>query len=171
MIWRLFHRKAEPDRWTAWWQEADRVALSASEDAIARLAEPLGDLAPEDDVEPQEEMVEGLRALVALSARTELPVVPSQHRVVGSDACHIIAPVTLTDGSPAKLFLTSRRLVLVSGGVTTRHWPAAGRPSRDGRRLTFGSGEGALVVQCNTFGEALSAQHVASRLSSGGRRL
>ena len=155
-----------------WWQDANRVAASPSTEAVERLQQALDDAPPDDDLEQQEEMLDGLRTLIELSSGEVLPVLESQHRVVGSDVCHFIAPVMLAgpDLAPGKLFLTSHRVVLVAGGVRSRAWPTVGRLSRSGRRLVLGSGEGAIEVQCNSFGDALAAQYVASRLSAGGRR-
>jgi hypothetical protein len=172
VIWRLFRRTVAPDPWAHWWQQADQAARNPSAETIERLQQALAAAPAGEDVESQEEMVDGLRNLLALSAGDDLPVLESQHRVIGDDICHFIAPVTLPgpDLAPGKVFLTSRRFVLVAGRVRSRPWPAVGRLSRSGRRLTIGSGDSAVEIQCNSFGDALAAHHVASRLSAGGPR-
>lgn len=174
MIWRPFRRTARPDPWAPWWDEADRAAAAPSAEAIERLQRAIvqARAGRDADVEQQEEMVEGLRHLLPLAAGNGLPVIASQHRVIGPDACHFMAPVTLAGSAaaPGKLFLTSRRLVLVSAGVTSRPWHVVRHVARAGRRLSIGAGEEAIVVQCNSFGDALAAHHLATRLSSRGRR-
>ena len=171
MIWRLFRRTPASDPWAPWWEAAEEAASSPSPDAIARLERALADAAPGEDVESQQEMIDALRRLLELAGAERLPVIDSQHRVVGTDVCHFMAPVTLgeADSTPGKLFLTSRRLVIVTGGVTARPWHAVRQVSRLGRRLAVGAGESALVIQCNSYGEAIAAHHVAVRLSRGGQ--
>jgi hypothetical protein len=172
VIWRLFRRTARSDPWADWWDAADRAASAPSTAAIDRLRQALASARPGDDVEPQEEMVEGLRRLLALAAGNGLPVLESQHRVIGSDACHFMAPVTLAtaDAAPGKLFFTSRRMVLVSAGVASKPWHAVRHVARAGRRLAIGAGEEAIAVNCNSFGDALAAHHIATRLASGARQ-
>jgi len=168
-MWRLFRRTAQPDVWSDWWQDANRAAERPTAAALDALRGALQAAGPDDDVEAQEEMLDGLRQLVGLAALEDLPVLETQHRVVGSDVCHFTTPVTLPEpaGGSGKLFLTSRRLVLVAGGVTSRPWHALRRVSRIGRQLTVESGGSRLEVQCNTFGEALVACYLATWLSAG----
>jgi len=155
-----------------WWEDADQIADRPTADAIDRLESELSRAPVDADIEAQEEMLEGLRELVALASRPALPVLTSQHRVIGTDACHFIAPVTMTEpaGAAGKLFLTSRRLVLVAGGVSARPWHAVRQLSRRGRHLTIGSGDSAVQIQCNTYGDALVAHHMAAQLSKSGGR-
>ena len=166
VIRRLFRRTSAPDPWAPWSVAADEAAAHPSADVIDRLERALAGTQPSDDVESQQEMIEGLRRLLELASRASLPVVDSQHRVVGSDLCHFLSPVAFgdADAAPGKLFLTSRRLVIVTGTVTSRPWHAVGHLSRAGRRLAVGTGETALVIQCNSYGDALVAHHVALRL-------
>ncbi len=172
MMWRLFRRSAKAPAREDWWQDAERAAAEPSAEAIADLRRGLDPGAPLDEPEQQAEMLDGLEQLLELSAQATLPVVTSQHRVIGADTCHFLAPVTLAgpDGVPGKLFLTSRRLVIVAGGVTARPWHGVRRLARAGRSLVVGAGDQLLEARCNAFGDALTAHHVASRLQAETRR-
>lgn len=169
MMWRWFRRSAEAPAGAPWWQDAERAAETPSAEAIADLRRAVEPTAPLDEREQQEEMLDGLEQLLALSALEALPVLTTQHRVIGTDTCHFLAPVTLGD-VPGKLFLTSRRLVIVAGGVTSRPWQGVRRLVRTGRSLVVGAGDQLLEARCNSFGDALAAQHVASRLQAAARR-
>ena len=172
MIWRLFRRTTRPDALARWWRDADRAADAPSAAAVDRLAAAIGDSTEVDVIEQQEEMIEGLRHLKHVFALENLPVLESQHRVIGADTCHFMAPVTLAgqDTAPGKLLLTSRRIIVVSGGVRSRPWHAIRRLSRSGRTVIAASDDTILEVQCNSYGDALVAHHIASRLALGGRR-
>jgi len=173
MRWRLFRRSTEPPADARWWRDAERAAAAPSPDAIDDLRRVVERGVPPDEREQQVEMLDGLEQLLVLSAQAELPVVFSQHRVIGSDTCHFLAPVTLAgpDGVPGKLLLTSRRLVIVASGVTTRPWHGVRRLERTGRSLlVVGAGEGLLEARCTSFGDALAAHHLASRLHAAARR-
>jgi len=168
-MWRLFRRTTERD---VWWQDADEAATRPTAAVIDRLEAELSPAPAGVDIEAQEEMVDGLRQLLAVVSSPALPVLASQHRVIGTDTCHFIAPVTMAEpaGAAGKLFLTSRRLVLVSSGVSAKPWHAVRRLSRQGRLLTIGAGESAVQVQCNSFGDALVAHHLAAQLSKSAGR-
>jgi hypothetical protein len=86
--------------------------------------------------------------------------------------CHLITPVTFggSEAAPGKLFLTSRRLIVVTAGVTTRPWHATRRIERLGRSLLAGAAESLLEIRCNSYGDALAAHHIASRLAAGARQ-
>ncbi|HSG00644.1 MAG TPA: hypothetical protein VLA20_05915 [Vicinamibacterales bacterium] len=171
-MWRLFRRTSEPDAWAGWWEAADRAASNPDRDALDHLERALAEAGPDADIESQEEMMDGLRQLAELASTAALPVITSQHRVIGTDTCHFVAPVTLADpaASHGKLFLTSRRVVLVSGGVTSHPWHAVRQVTRSGRHLAIRSDARTVEVQCNSYGDALIADLCASRLSRAGRR-
>jgi hypothetical protein len=84
-----------------------------------------------------------------------------------------MAPVTIAEagGAPGKLFLTSRRMVLVSAGVSALPWHRVRELARSGRSLVAGAGGDAAVIaaQCNSFADALVAHHLASRLAAQAR--
>ncbi len=159
----LFGRTPVGPDTTVWWRQAD--ALASSEDTI--------DLTPlraslvtgaDDERERQEEMLDGLDALASLRAAAHLPVVTTQHRVVGTDTCHAILPVTATGEAPgpATLFLTSARVILMRGHTRAWAWHRV-RLVRTGRDLAIvvTGTDHADVVHCNSYGDALSAVHLA----------
>jgi len=122
-----------------------------------------------DDAERESEMIEGLQLVLSIAASQSLPQVTTQHRVIGTDVCHFVAPVTMPAhaGTPGKLFLTSARVVLAGGKPIAWPWHRIRQFIRTGRNLTViatGSAE-PLEMICNTYGDALVAAHIASRLS------
>jgi len=175
MIWRAFRRSSAsgPDSSAseseAWWRDADRVASAPDADAIAALAARITSLPTvADDAERESEMIEGLQLVRSIAVNQSLPEVTTQHRVIGTDVCHFVAPVTLPAhaGTPGKLFLTSARVVLAGGKTIAWPWHRIRRFTRMGRSLTViasGSAE-PLEMICNTYGDALVAAHLASRL-------
>jgi hypothetical protein len=114
-------------------------------------------------------MLEGLELLLAASA-APLPVLATQHRVIGSDACHFVAPATLSGNvdTPGKIFVTSERLIFAAGRVQSWPWHRVRRLARVERALlatVAGAGEDVQLV-CNTYGDAM----IAAALSSRARR-
>jgi hypothetical protein len=84
------------------WREAWSHAVgSLDEGAIASLETALRRQPPiADDIEIEEEMLEGLRQLLEVERElhaARLPVVETTHRVVGADCCHFSAPVSVPD--------------------------------------------------------------------------
>jgi hypothetical protein len=114
-------------------------------------------------------MLEGLRELAALANAAALPMLATQHRAIGQDTCHFIAPVSLgvEGGGAGKIFLTSARIVFVGGRLRSWPWHRLRRITRAGRDLIIViAGEADdLVLQCNTFGEALIAEHIIGRIA------
>jgi hypothetical protein len=173
MIRRFFRQRRtdaeSPD--AAWWRAADALADAPSTADLERLQQALDPRSPtlEVDVERRDEMLDGLRQLVALVESGTRPLVTSQHRVVGSDACHFIAPAALAgdEGVPGKLFLTSHRLVFVTGRVTAVAWHRVRAVQRIGRDLsiTVAGADDGLTLQCNSYGDALVAAHLIRTLA------
>jgi hypothetical protein len=171
VIWRVFRssraRRADVD---GWWQAAEAIADSPRTEALevlrARAGAPSSDL---DEDERREEMLDGLTQLVELAAAASLPVLETQHRVIGADRCHFTAPATLLlDVSvPGKLFLTSHRAIFAGGRVQTWPWHRLRDVVRQGRDVSLViTGADALVrLQCNSFGDALIARYIALRLA------
>src|SRR5687767_5877660 len=88
---------AQPDT-SAWWREANALAESPDAGRIATLRAQIADAVKAPDAaELQEEMIEGLERLLALAQQTVLPVIATQHRVIGNELCHFIAPVSLIE--------------------------------------------------------------------------
>ena len=171
MIWRVFRgsraRRTDVD---GWWQAAEAIADSPETEALdalrARGSVPSADL---DEHERREEMLDGLTQLVELAAAPALPVLETQHRVIGADCCHFTAPATLLlDVSvPGKLFLTSNRVIFAGGRVQTWPWHRMRDVVRHGRDVSLViAGADALVrLQCNSFGDAMIARYIAMRLT------
>lgn len=169
MILRLFRRTPRTSPSADWWREADRLADTPVADRIDALAAALAadTSLPLDEREQRDEMIDGLRQLLTVVSDGALPTVETQHRVIGTDPCHFMTPVSLAgaSGSPGKLFLTSRRLIIASASVTALPWHRIRHLTRAGRDLITGVSTEQLVhVQCNSYGDALVVRHLASRL-------
>jgi len=122
-----------------------------------------------DEAERQVEMLEGLEHLASM-AGSEPAVLHTQHRVIGADVCHMVAPaclVGITD-HPGKLFVTSRRLIHV--GETVRSWPwhRIGGVERTERALeiTILGAPDTVNLICNTYGDAMAAAHLTRRFQA-----
>lgn len=168
MIWRVFRRSRSATVPAAtWWGDAAAAAEAPTSEAIAALRRAMTGIdADADDAERQEEMIDGLEALRHLSAEA-LPVVETQHRVIGSDRCHVMLPATLTGPTdvPGKLFLTSNRLVFAGGHVLAWPWHRVRSVIRVERAIVVSMAGGEPVqISCNSYGDALVAVHVAARL-------
>jgi hypothetical protein len=169
---RLFGRTASRDggrEAREWWRSADAAARQPTVDAVAALESlipPAGD--GPDENEMQAEMLDGLRHLLAVAGAEALPIVETQHRVIGPDRCHFLAPVSVASGGDAsgKLLLTDRRAILAGGGAPrTWAWHRVRRFEREGYDLhIMTGGDDFLVLRCNTFGDALLAWHIGNRL-------
>ena len=177
MTWRWFRTSNKPTIDIGWWRAADAVAESPTREALAALPRTSADTTT-DDAERQAEMLAGLEELLEFvrattratlePPRTALPVVPTQHRVIGTDRCHFISPVSVGgDGESAgKLFLTSERLIVVAQGPQSWAWHRVRRVARSGRELVImiAGAPADLLLRCNTYGEALIAAHVIQTL-------
>lgn len=166
-FWRLFGKTARPPH-AAWWIDADAAEKALTRTAIDRLRTDLAaPAAGAEDDERREEMIEGLERLLPIVLSGQLPQVATGHRVIGNDACHLVAPVTLADSPVAgKLFITSLRVVFASAGVKAWPWHRVREVVRSDRDLVItiaGSGDG-LHVRCNTYADALIASYMARRL-------
>jgi hypothetical protein len=172
LFWRPFRGSPAPTTTVAWWRDADAAADAPSaavvEDLARRIAMDPGAADP-DEAERQEEMLAGLTDLLELAGQA-LPILQTQHRAIRTDVCHLIAPVSLgvDAGAAGKLFLTSARLLVVGGVPAAWPWHRVRRVDRAGRDLviTATGGGHALVLGCNTYGDALAAAHIARRLAS-----
>src|SRR6185503_14752721 len=163
------------------WREAWTAAVAALDaTAIERLEAALTRIPPfADDLEIEEEMLDGLRHLVALAAELEagrLPNVDTSHRVVGADRCHFSAPVSMPD-DPAqptgRLLLTSSRVVFAGGSRTPAvPWHATREVLQRDRDLLFvraGADEG-YRFRCNSFADALCGAAIARHLIRSARK-
>jgi hypothetical protein len=170
MFRRLFGRAApaQPDS-SHWWREAN--ALTAAPDAarLAALKTQIADAAKyPDTAELQEEMIDGLERLFTLASEPALPVIATQHRVIGSEVCHFIAPVSLIEevDSAGKLFATGERLVFAAGTVRQWAWHAISAITRVERDVVIDlrGRPAAARLRTNTYGDALLLIALAERL-------
>jgi len=162
------------NEWNAAVETLDAAAVSRLETAL-RATPPLA-----DDLEIEEEMLDGLKQLLALEAAIATsgpPIVETSHRVVGHDACHFSAPVSVPD-DPAqptgRLLLTSTRAVFAGGShAPTVPWHGVRRVVRNGRDLLLITARGGdadgVRYRCNSFGEALCGAAIARHLSGRAR--
>jgi hypothetical protein len=169
VIWRVFKWSRPGDApSSAWWKTADAMAEHLDAHSFAALEE---QAVPDslDEAEQREEMLDGLRQLLAIASAAELPIVETQHRVIGADRCRFVAPATLVQdvGTPGKLFVTSNRLVFAGGRVQAWPWHRVRGMTRQGRDLliVLAGGSDIVRLQCNTYGDAMIARHLARRLT------
>ena len=131
----------------------------------ARVVRATDDL---DEAERQEEMIDGLRQMLVIAETADLPVVVTQHRVIGTDVCYFVAPVSLAAdvAAPGKLFVTANRLIFASGRVQAWPWHRVHEIVRAGRALgvMLSGGSEGVRLQCNTYGDALVVWHLSTRL-------
>ncbi|MGH9370911.1 MAG: hypothetical protein ACRD15_05215 [Vicinamibacterales bacterium] len=163
--------------WRRSWAVAVEAPQSArAEDLRARLDEIAGGIPDSEALEIEREMLEGLDALVELTAAIANggpPAIPTGHRVVGGDRCHFSAPASLPD-DPAQpsgtLLLTGTRMVFVGGArAVTVPWHSVAECVRQDRDVLLVRLDRPDVhrVRCNTFADALCAarlvRHFAPR--------
>jgi hypothetical protein len=113
-------------------------------------------------------MIDGLERLLALAQQSVLPVIATQHRVIGNELCHFIAPVSLIEqvDSSGKLFATAERLVFAAGTVRQWPWHAIPSMSRVERDVVIDlrGRPSAARLRANTYGDALLLIALAERL-------
>jgi hypothetical protein len=163
-------------RGTHAWHERWRKALDAPNIAdLDALNAALHSPAPlADDVELEEEMLDALRQLIALTRElnaARLPSVETSHRIVGNDACHFSAAVSIPD-DPAqptgRLLLTSTRAAFAGGArLPPLPWHAVRAVVQDGRDVAFVlvSGDRIVRFRCNSFTDAVCGAAIARYLA------
>jgi hypothetical protein len=170
MFRRLFGRGTPPQPETsAWWREANALALSPDADRVASLRAAITDAAAApDEAESQEEMLDGLERALALAAAPALPVVATQHRVIGQAVCHFLAPASLIDQVDAsgKLFATAERLVFAANAVQQWPWHSVAAMTRVERDVIVDlrGRPAAARVRLNTYGDAVVVAAMGQRL-------
>lgn len=164
--------------WHEAWEDAVATLDAAAVPSLeARLREhvPLA-----DDVEVEEEMLQGLRDLLALerglAAGSDLPRLETAHRAAAGEACHFSVPVSMPDDAAqptGRLLLTSSRAAFAGGSRTPPiPWHAARDVVRSGRDLIVtrtGSDEGCRF-RCNSFSDALCGAAIARHLIRAARK-
>ena len=162
-----------------WRREWTQAVAAVDAGAVLRLRAALQAQAPlSDDLEIETEMLDALEQLVALTAelaQSRLPRIDTTHRVVGADACHYSAPVSMPD-DPAqpsgRLLLTATRAVFIGGAkLTALPWHAAAQALEADRDvlLVRADGQAAYRFRCNTYADALRAAAIARHLIHGTR--
>jgi hypothetical protein len=170
MFRRLFGRNTsvQPDT-SGWWRDANALAARPDPERVAALKATVADAAAAPDAaELQEEMIDGLERVIALANEPVLPVIATQHRVIGSEVCHLIAPVSLIEqvDVAGKLFATAGRLVFAAGTVRQWPWHSIAALRRDERDVVIDlRGRPAVArLRTNTYGDALLIVALAERL-------
>jgi hypothetical protein len=177
-LWRRLLRGRErtpPDHiaWRRDWVKAV-AELRVTADDVQQFRRRLDQLSSTDDLEIELEMLEALQQAAALHASIAergLPLVETGHRVVGSDTCHFLAPVSLPDDTAqpsGRLFLTNARVIFAGGAVRTitAPWHAITRPTHTDRDLVLVRTDGSAVYRfrLNSYADALCAAIVARQL-------
>jgi hypothetical protein len=163
-------------QWRKAWAAVDPVDGAA----VARLAAELDAMAlPEDDVEIEREMLEGLEHLAALKQTVEvqgLPAIATGHRVVGTDVCHFSAPVSMPDEPTqpsGRLLLTATRAIFIGGpNGATIPWHGVGETLQAERDVVLVRSDRERLhrFRCNAFSDAMCAAFLARQLASARRR-
>jgi hypothetical protein len=175
--WRGSPRGDEKVRaWRAGWEQA----LSAPREADPeRLRHELDQLAPDlEDVEVETEMLDALVSLRQLHAgaeRGELPILDTQHRIVGTEPCHFTAPASLPDDpaqTSGRLLITPTRALFVGAGRThVVAWHTvhdAVRVDRDVVLMRADKSAGAYF-RLNTYGDAVATVFFARHFKDARR--
>ena len=175
-------RRQTEDGTRAWREAWTRAVAALDADALPELEGALRRHPPmADDVEVEEEMLDGLRQLLTLEhdlAAARLPIVDTTHRVVGADRCHFTAPVSIPD-DPAqptgRLLLTSTRAAFAGAARTPAlPWHAVREVVQSGRDVIFVIGrsgeDDGQRFRCNSYAEALCGAAIARHLVRGARK-
>jgi hypothetical protein len=162
-----------------WRQEWSRAAAALDRDSARRLRAALEAEPPlADDVEVELEMMDGLERLITLMdelAAERLPRIETRHRIVGTDACHYSAPVSMPD-EPAqpggRLLLTGTRAVFLgSARLLAVPWHTATQALQAERDLLLvrHNGQPPCRFRCNTYADALRGAALARHLIATAR--
>jgi hypothetical protein len=174
MVLTRWFRKKQPgtaDVWRARWAQAVETLDRQAAGELRTMLTSDPSLA-DTDVEVEQEMLEGLDRLLALTDALkagELPQIQTSHRVVGADVCHFSAPASLPDDqvpSSGRVLLTSARAIFVGGAMlTTVAWHAVREVASTDRDVLFiRSSDDGLRFRFNTFADAMTAAALARRL-------
>ena len=157
--------------WRRQWAAAAVTLDAAATERLRRLLD--GFNLPDDDVEIEREMLDGLEdaaPLAAEIARSGLPLVETGHRVVAHDRCHFMAAASMPDepGQPTgRLLLTNVRAIFVGGpNAVSSAWHMINEAHQSDRSLVLvrTTRDRVYRFQCNSFGDALRAALVAREL-------
>lgn len=159
-----------------WRREWQGVAKEPDPSRVASLAAALETLGlPDEDLEIEREMLDGLRQFIDLREtvdRAGVPVLDTGHRVVGTDACHFVACASMPDDAiqPAgRLILTNSRAIFFGGGRTVSlPWHAVGDVGHADRDVILTGRDRSRVYRfrCNTFSDALCGAYLARQITT-----
>lgn len=175
--WRAGTEDPRLRRWRQRWQQATAAANGTDIEPLRSELAALG--LPDDEIEIEREMLEGLQERHALSSTIELsglPTIETGHRVVRGESCHYTAPASMPEepGQPAgRLLLTSGRAIFVGGAKgTAAAWHTISKSVCVDRDLVLirNGGEQSYRFRCNTYGDALRAALIAGELLTSRRR-
>jgi hypothetical protein len=175
MAWfEWMRRKREPDGLREWRTAWAAAAAQPEADAVSRLEAALEALGlPEESVEIEREMLDGLRTLSEVNRQIAgggLPLIETGHRLAAGDPCHFSAPVSMPD-EPAqpsgRLLLTGRRAAFAGGGGRAVPWHAIAEVLQLDRDivLVVRGQDQPLRYRCNSFGDALTGARIARQLA------
>ena len=163
-------RRAGPVDPAAGWRERWRTEIDGPDGpnaaALAQELSALGSI----DLELEYEMLEGARELERLRrqvAQEALPVVETQHRVLGGETCHFSAPSSAVQGTAelsGRLLLTATRAVFVGNGRSvTTPWHAVREIARVDRQVVLARTDGSTAAEfrLNTYGDAVAVAFLA----------
>jgi hypothetical protein len=174
--WRrwLGRTASQADRARESWRQA-WTAAAAQPDCgrVESLHAELEALAlPEEEIELEREMLEGLAAMCRQLAQLDgcLPSVETGHRVIGTEACHFSAPAFMPDepSQPAgRLLFTGARAVFVGGGKpSTIPWHSIAEVHFSARDVLLVRADGQRLYRfrTNSYTDALCGTQIALRL-------
>jgi hypothetical protein len=130
---------------------------------------------PEEDIEIEREMLDGITQLAELRTAVDssgIPIVETGHRVVGHDTCHFSTPVSMPDDTAqpsGRLFLTNSRVIFAGGArATTVAWHAIGEVLHGDRDVVLVRRDRDTIYRfrCNSFADAMCSAFLARRLAA-----
>lgn len=178
--WLRGKRNGGDPRLTEWRRAWSRSAAEPDPHAVTALQAELDRLGlPEEEIEIEREMLDGMSQLASLRVSVDssgIPIVETGHRVVGHDTCHFSTPVSMPDDAaqPAgRLFLTNSRVIFAGGArATTVAWHAIGEVLHGDRDVVLVRRDRDTIYRfrCNTFADAMCGAFLARRLAAATSR-
>jgi hypothetical protein len=159
--------------WRAKWSAAAEAEDASQHAALTRELESFS--LSDDEVEIEREMLDALERIGALSPGG-LPRVETGHRVVGTDVCHFVGPVSMPEEPmqpTGRLLLTSARAIFVGGANgTALPWHTVTKVISAERDLVLLRADQQRLYRfrCNSYADALEAAWIARRLISSRRQ-
>jgi hypothetical protein len=158
------------DGWRRAWAKAVARAACTDADQLRARLEAAG--LPEDEIEVEREMLDGLVALCALrdaAEREGLPVLETGHRAAAGAPCHFSVPASMPDEpgqSSGRLLLTGQRAVFAGPGSAGVSWHAVAQVLQDERDiiLVHRGRDRTHRFRCNSYADALTGTYIARHL-------